>query len=420
MPTCFIICPIGVSGSETRMHADDLFEEIGTALEPFGISAMRGDHNLDTKQVDADIIERIQNAELCIADLSEDNVNVYYELGRRDETGKPIILVRRHGLPPLPVDIAGRRYIEYEIETRRGARLFRDQLREAIKSVSSTGFEGENGNATLAGVYQVLQRVERKIDRMAKAAPAAKTAATPEGDLPEGLSPRESFRLALKTDNIPLAEAAMDRLQWTTEKNRFYDIYVEQAASMGSLRATDMLFAYAQEFFDSDMGFKQKVEYLGALVGCANRTDRELEIKDLVERAAQALDLYASQTPSEDIDSYQRAQVFNQLNRLYYGIYCTTGEESYVTKAVEALKHAITFTERSFLYYNLAMCEQDIDLESARRDINRCLELDGDEVDDDHIELACKIYYRLDDPAYDDLFELLQQVTPQKALLLSR
>ena len=160
MSVCFVICAIGQKDTETRRLADDLLEEIATALEPFNMEAMRGDHNLDTKQVDADIIERIQNAELCIADLSEDNVNVYYELGRRDETGKPIILVRRHGLPPLPVDIAGRRYIEYEIETRRGARLFRDQLREAIQSVSSNGFEGENGNATLAGVYQVLQRVD--------------------------------------------------------------------------------------------------------------------------------------------------------------------------------------------------------------------------------------------------------------------
>ena len=210
MPICFIICAIGANGSETREHADDLFEEISTALEPFGIDAMRGDHNLDTKQVDSDVIERIQNAELCIADLSEDNVNVYYELGRRDETGKPIILVRRRGLPPLPVDIAGRRFIEYEIESRRGARLFRDQLREAISSESANGFEGSNGNATLAGVYQVLQRVERMIDRISKAAPTAKPTSMPSGDLPEGLSPSDAFNLALKTRDIPLAEAAME------------------------------------------------------------------------------------------------------------------------------------------------------------------------------------------------------------------
>ncbi|MDO5107179.1 MAG: hypothetical protein Q4D39_02775 [Coriobacteriaceae bacterium] len=418
MPICFIICAIGANGSETREHADDLFEEISTALEPFGIDAMRGDHNLDTKQVDSDVIERIQNAELCIADLSEDNVNVYYELGRRDETGKPIILVRRRGLPPLPVDIAGRRFIEYEIETRRGARLFRDQLREAIRSESANGFEGSNGNATLAGVYQVLQRVERKIDRISKAAPSAKPTSMPSGDLPEGLSPSDAFNLALRTSDIPLAEAAMDRLQWTMEKNRFYDIVVEQTASLGSLRASEMMISYAQEFFDSDMSFKKKVEYLCVLVGVANRYDRELEIMDVVEHAAEVLDLQARQAPSGSVDSMDHAQVFNQLNRLYHGIFATTRDSDYLQKAINALKHAIGIREAAFLYYNLAMCERHFDLESARRDIDRCLKLNGGESDADHLELACKIYYEQGDPEYQELLERLRDINPQMALLL--
>ena len=420
MPTCFIICAIGANGSETRANADDLFEEISTALEPFGIEAMRGDHNIETKQVTTDVIERVQNSELCIADLSEANINVYYELGRRDETGKPIILVRRRNSAALPVDIADRRFIEYEIETRRGAREFRDLLRDAVRAESENGFEGANGNATLAGVLQVLQRVERKIDRLAKDAPAAKPAATAtSGELPDGLEPIEAFNLALRTRNIPLAEAAMDRLQWSMEKNRFYDLVVEQTASMGSLRAAEMMIAYAQEFFDSGMSFKQKVEYLGVLVGCANRYDRELEIMDVVERACDALDLQARQSPAGSVDTYEHAQVFNQLNRLYHGIYATTDDVSFLNKAIVALRRAISIREAAFLYYNLAFCERHLDLASARRDIDRCLELSGDNADDDHLELACKIYHAMDDPEYDDMLDRLRDINPQKAMLLT-
>ena len=419
MSTCFVICAINTNGSEIREHADDLLEEISTALEPFGMDAMRGDHNIDTKEVGTDIIERIQNSELCIADLSEPNVNVYYELGRRDETGKPIILVRREGSAPLPIDIASRRFIEYEIETRRGAREFRDKLREAVRAEAERGFEGAEGKATLAGVLQVLQRVERKIDRMAKEAPAAKAAAPTEGELPEGLDPTEAFNLALRTRNIPMAEAAMGRLQWTMEKNRFYDLVVEQTAQMGSLRASEMMFAYAEVFFDSDMSFKKKVEYLSVLVGCANRYDREPEIMDVVERAAHALDVQARQAPAGSIESKEHAQVFNQLNRLYHGIYATTGETEYLEKAISSLERAISIHEAAFLYYNLAFCERSIDLEGARRDINRCLELSGDTVDDDHLELACKIYRALGDLGYDDMLARLQDVNPQKAMLLT-
>ena len=51
MPTCFIICPIGVSGSETRMHADDLFEEIGTAVETFRVGTINVDGGVSRSKV---------------------------------------------------------------------------------------------------------------------------------------------------------------------------------------------------------------------------------------------------------------------------------------------------------------------------------------------------------------------------------
>lgn len=430
MATCFVICAIGLKNSQTRQYADDLLEEITTALEPFGIEAMRGDHNIDTREIDSDVIERVQKSELCIADLSEENVNVYYELGRRDETGKPIILLKRRGSAPLPADISSRRYIEYEIETRRGAKEFRDLLREAVRAESRNGFEGANGDATLAGVLQVIQRVERKIDRMAEGGVKAAGGMVPAGTtpaagtagagatLPEGLDAIQSFNLALKTNNVPLAEAAMDQLQWTMDRNRFYDIVVEQAASLGSLRASQMLIDYAQEFFDSDMSFRKKVEYLGVLVGSANRQDRELEIMDLVERIAEGMNALAEYL-GDGAAPKDRAQVYNQLNRLYHGIYITTDDESYLMRAIDALRRALSIYEAAYMYYNLATCERHIDLAAARRDIDRCLELSADDVDDDHLELACKIYREMGDPGYDDMLERLREVNPQKALLLS-
>lgn len=424
MAVCFVICAIGTKDTETRQYADDLLEEITTALEPFGMEAMRGDHNIDTREIDDDVIERVQNSELCIADLSEPNVNVYYELGRRDETGKPIILVKRRGTPALPADISSRRYIEYELETRRGAKEFRDLLREAVKAESRGGFEGSKGDATLAGVLQVIQRVERKIDRLAENGTASSGAGAPgvgaiqSGDLPEGLEPIQAFNLALKTRNVPLAESAMDRLQWTMDKNRFYDIVVEQAASLGSMRATQMLFDYAQEFFDSDMSFQKKVEYLGSMVGSANRYDRELEIQDLVETIVEGMNLLAEDLGPAAAPK-DRAQVYNQLNRLYHGIYVTTDDVSYLKRAIEALRMALSIHEAAYMYYNLAVCERHIDLPSARRDIDRCLELSADNVDDDHLELACKIYREQGDPGYSDMLERLREINPQKAMLLT-
>lgn len=418
--TCFLICTIDKPGTELRQHADDLLEELETALEVFDMRVVRGDHSI-SKEIDADVISQVQNAELCIADLSEDRPDVYYELGRRDETGKPIILIRRRGSGPLPQDIAQRRCIEYDIDTRRGAREFRNLLRTSVQEEASHGFEGSKGNATLAGVLEVIQRVERKLDRINTGQHTGGGTVTPTpvtDDLPDGLTPSEAFNLALRTRNIPLAEAAMGRLQWTMDKNRFYDLVVEQVASMGSVRATEMLFEYAEVFFDSDMSYRKKIEYLGVLVGSANRHDREQEVLELVERTAKMLDELAGM-PGTDATAEDHAQDYNQLNRLYHGIYLTLDDEDYLNKAIDALRKALTIYQAPYLYFNLAVCERHVDLASARVDIDRCLELSTDNPDDDHLELACKIYREQGDPAYSDLLDRLRNINPQKAMLLS-
>lgn len=90
-----------------------------------------------------------------------------------------------------------------------------------------------------------------------------------------------------------------------------------------------------------------------------------------------------------------------------------------IQSAIGALRKALTIYEAPYMYYNLAFCERHIDLQSAKRDIERCLELSGASTDDDHLELACRIYRDLGDPAYDDVLDRLREINPQKALLIS-
>ena len=74
MPVCFIISPIGESGSETRRNADDLRDLlIKPVLEPLGFEVVRGDHRSDAGQIDIDVIRAVQEADLCIADISLPN-----------------------------------------------------------------------------------------------------------------------------------------------------------------------------------------------------------------------------------------------------------------------------------------------------------------------------------------------------------
>ena len=56
-PVCFIISPIGESGSEIRRNADDLRDLIiKPVMELYGFDVVRGDHRSEAGQIDIDLI----------------------------------------------------------------------------------------------------------------------------------------------------------------------------------------------------------------------------------------------------------------------------------------------------------------------------------------------------------------------------
>ena len=169
MPVCFLITPIGESGSEIRQNADDLRDLIiKPVLEAFGFTVLRGDHRSETGQIDIDVIQAVQESELCIADLSMPNPNVFYEFGRRDETGKALILIKSKGSEDLPVDVATRRYIEYDLDSRRGLIDSREQLKNSVETIVKKGFEPSGTDTSVIELAEIFRKVECKIRKFLK------------------------------------------------------------------------------------------------------------------------------------------------------------------------------------------------------------------------------------------------------------
>lgn len=76
---------------------DDIFEGMKSAGEEFNLDVKRvievqGDYKITDK-----IVEMIQNAELIIADLTDERPNVYFELGYARGLDKEVITVARKG-----------------------------------------------------------------------------------------------------------------------------------------------------------------------------------------------------------------------------------------------------------------------------------------------------------------------------------
>ena len=110
---CFIITPIGSDTDPIRRHIEGIFEAaIRPALEhkyKLIIAHKIYEPGSITKQV----ISEIYNAELIIANLTNRNPNVMYELAFRHSLGKPVIMIAESGTS-LPSDIIIERTIFYQ------------------------------------------------------------------------------------------------------------------------------------------------------------------------------------------------------------------------------------------------------------------------------------------------------------------
>lgn len=295
-PFCFVISPIGEPGTPIRRDADDLLRMIiCPALEIFHFKVLRGDHRSEANQIDLDVIQCVQEADICIADISLYNPNVFYEVGRRDETGKPLILMRAKSAQRMPVDLGTRRYIEYDLEASREIPDVCEQLRNFIRPLVDAGFK-RSSRFSLSDITASLQRVEGKLDRLGGSEGASdesgsEAPARPvHADSPQA-NPVEAFRLAFLKNNIPQMEAALEQLQPRVDRWRFLDRFASLAAAKGSEKAGQIVIEGAREFMkDAELPFKKKVEYLGCLVSYLLRSGRAAENTRLVQELCAQLE----------------------------------------------------------------------------------------------------------------------------------
>lgn len=112
---CYVIAPIGEEDSETRKRSDDVRKHIiAPAVQTCGYDyPERSDHDERPGVITSQIIEHLVKDPLVIADLSEHNANVFYELAVRHVTKKAIILIK-HVNWEIPFDVQQTRIIPYD------------------------------------------------------------------------------------------------------------------------------------------------------------------------------------------------------------------------------------------------------------------------------------------------------------------
>lgn len=111
----FVISPIGSPGTDKHRKATLALDYIIRKALPDDIwEVTRGDGSLSPDSIGHDIIKRINAAELIVADLTDHNANVFYELAIAHGWSKPVIHMIEKG-QSIPFDIADLRVISYEL-----------------------------------------------------------------------------------------------------------------------------------------------------------------------------------------------------------------------------------------------------------------------------------------------------------------
>jgi hypothetical protein len=109
--TCFVIAPIGLPDSETRKRSDVVLKYvIRPAVGECGYQAIRADEMAEPGLITSQVIQRIVDDPLVVADLTESNPNVFYELAIRHTLRKPLVQLIAKG-ERIPFDVAGMRTI---------------------------------------------------------------------------------------------------------------------------------------------------------------------------------------------------------------------------------------------------------------------------------------------------------------------
>ncbi len=135
MPTCFVIQPFDAKFDKRYM---DVFKP---AIEAAGLDAYRVDADPSVQVPIEAIEEGIRKADVCLAEITTDNPNVWYELGFAFASGRSVVMVcsEERTTKKYPFDIQHRTIISYSPESSSDFEKLKQNLTAKIAALLKKG-----------------------------------------------------------------------------------------------------------------------------------------------------------------------------------------------------------------------------------------------------------------------------------------
>lgn len=131
---------------------DDVYLAIKRACDVTGFSCSRADKEIFHKSILQFVYQRIREADVVVAEMSERNPNVFYEVGYAHCLGKPVLLTTKSA-SDIPFDLRDYPHVIYEDKLHRLESQLRERLEWCLSEESL-----EEGLSRFCGRFHLYHR----------------------------------------------------------------------------------------------------------------------------------------------------------------------------------------------------------------------------------------------------------------------
>ncbi len=251
---CFVIAPIGEQDSDTRKRSDQVLKHIiRPAVEECGYTAERADEMDKPGIITSQVIQRVVNDPLVVADLTERNPNVFYELAIRHAIRKPLVQLIKKG-ERIPFDVAGTRTIQvdhHDLDSVESAK------REIIQQIRS--LEGDSGAVetpiSVSLDLQLLRQSDKPEERsLADLVGAVSELRSGVGKVETKLPVMDAVQESVRNLAERMDECLGGRLSRRRRRFRFHPMVIDELVHMagGEVGDAGLVLLVTASFFRED------------------------------------------------------------------------------------------------------------------------------------------------------------------------
>lgn len=162
--TVFVVSPIGSPGSIESVKASHALEYIIRQALPLpDWDVKRADEEPDPGSITHMVIKRIIESDLIVADLTDHNPNVFYELAVAHGYRKPVVTIITEGQMP-PFDIVDLRTVFYDLTNPASVHEAKIRLADSARAALDTSDPNRSRATNPLAVYEMFPSTNNQQD----------------------------------------------------------------------------------------------------------------------------------------------------------------------------------------------------------------------------------------------------------------